>query len=130
MSESARTPTAVDDFVAMSADAILRLGPDEIITAWNPAAEAIYGFNAAQAIGLPFRSIVPFELHEIERRRVRCAMDGECTRVASAPRLRRDGAHVVVASTMIPLRNDQGEIIGVGAIERDITSERAMEAEL
>ena len=44
-----------------AADAIVAIGPDRRVTVWNPAAEKLFGWNAAEVVGLepPF---VPEEL--------------------------------------------------------------------
>jgi two-component system cell cycle sensor histidine kinase/response regulator CckA len=130
MSEPLYDAASAAEIVASSGDAILGVGPDGIIMEWNPAAEAVYGYTAAEAIGQPFRYLVPIELHDIERRRFARAANGERTRVAAAPRIRRDGVRVLVASSMFPIRDERQAIVGVGVIDRDVTRERAMEAEL
>ena len=44
-----------------AADAIVALGPDRRVTVWNPAAERLFGWSAAEVVGLE-PSFVPEEL--------------------------------------------------------------------
>ena len=45
--------------VESSDDAIISTDLDGIVTSWNPGAERIYGYPAAEAIGQPNRLIIP-----------------------------------------------------------------------
>jgi PAS domain S-box-containing protein len=73
-----------------AADAILALGPDRTVTLWNPAAERLFGWSAAEVVGLapPF---VPEEL-QAEHNAVleRVASGGQVS--FATRRLRKDGA--------------------------------------
>jgi PAS domain S-box-containing protein len=76
--------------IECAADAILALGPDRTVTLWNPAAEALFGWSAAEVVGLapPF---VPEELraeHNAVLERV--ASGGQVS--FATRRLRKDGA--------------------------------------
>lgn len=56
--------------VKNSMDAIM--SADGVIDYWNPAAERLYGYSAAEAIGQPATLIVPVDkLDEIEKMRGR-----------------------------------------------------------
>ncbi len=76
--------------IECAADAILALGPDRTVTLWNPAAERLFGWSAAEVVGLtpPF---VPEELraeHNAVLERV--ASGGQVS--FATRRLRKDGA--------------------------------------
>ena len=47
---------AIVDF---SRDANISIGPDGIITGWNPAAERMYGHSSEERIGKPGWSMAP-----------------------------------------------------------------------
>ena len=56
-----------------AAQAVVTLSLDRKITGWNPGAEKLYGFSAAEAIGQPVTIIVP-----MDRRRERAPLPRPC----------------------------------------------------
>lgn len=98
-----------------------------VVTSWNPAAERIFGWSAAEAIGVPLNTVPPDRLHEsIElRRRV---MAGDMTVRADVRRLRKDGSQVDINSTMAPLRDGANQIYGYVTIAADVTEQKQAEA--
>src|SRR4051812_46971432 len=130
MLESMATPAAAAAIVASSDDAIIGLTLDGIVTSWNAGAERIYGYSAQEMVGYRIHRIVPTELHEAESSRVARAGKGEGVRTSDVPRVRRDGARLVLSSSLFPVRDDRYRIASVGVIERDVTQQRAMEAQL
>ena len=77
--------------VESSNDAIIAKTLDGVISAWNPAAERIFGYMEHEAIGQPIAMIIPPELYDEEhdiRRRVR-AGHGSSARCGSRDRWAR-----------------------------------------
>lgn len=117
----------LDAVVASSEDAIGTVALDGTVMAWNAAAEEIYGFSAAEAIGDKVANLtVPPELRgellHWERRLAR----GE-TIETETRRLRRDGSELIVFLRGLPVRGDGGEVIAAVWIARDITDRRRRE---
>ena len=52
--------------VESSDDAIIAKTLDGVISAWNPAAERLFGYTQHEAIGQPITMIIPPDLHEEE----------------------------------------------------------------
>lgn len=115
--------------VNSSADAIVGQTPAGIITSWNPGAERIYGYSAAEAIGRHGSFLIPEHLREAEDRVLATIRAGGETRGHETDRLRGDGSTVTVSLTMSPIRGDAG-IHGVATIAQDITERRLAQAEL
>jgi len=45
--------------VEFSGEANISIGPDGLITSWNPAAERMYGYSSDEMIGKPGGFVVP-----------------------------------------------------------------------
>jgi PAS domain S-box-containing protein len=117
------------DIAQASSDAIIGWDLDGTITSWNPAAETMYGYTAAEAIGKSILMLVPEELHPVWRAETEQVRRGQAHMRVETVRLRKDGGRVDVSLTVSPLRNDRGEVVGAATIARDIT-ERKRAAEM
>ena len=137
--EHHRTETARDHYAARerlfsaavesSHDAIVTKSLDGTITGWNPAAERLFGFTAAEAVGKGIHLIVPRdrlpEMHEILDRIGR----GESIDLHETVRIRKDGSPVEVSLSISPIKSASGAIIGASKTARDITeSKRTQQA--
>lgn len=116
--------------VQSSDEAIIATSPDGRIMAWNPAAERLYGWTAAEAIGQPIGFHVPTDRNEEMTAAFQRAFRGERTAPFETVRLRKDGTHVEVAVTMSPIRDAAGRILGGAKIARDITGRKKTEEAL
>ena len=122
-----------EDFLAAivesTDDAILGTDLDGTILSWNPAAERLYGYAAADAIGQSVSMLLPDDRrHELEEilARVRA---GERVVHYETRRRRRDGTEVDVSVTVSPIRDRDGRVIGASSIARDIGVLRRAEEE-
>jgi PAS domain S-box-containing protein len=138
--EHHRTETARDHYAARerlvsaavesSHDAIITKSLDGTITGWNPAAERLFGFTAAEAVGKGIHLIVPrdrlTETHEILGRIGR----GESIDHRETVRFRKDGSPVEVSLSISPIKSPSGETIGASKTARDITESKRTERAL
>jgi len=115
--------------VRSSEDAIVAKDLDGIITAWNPAAERLFGFTAEEAIGRSIRMIVPADRQGEEDEVLRRLRRGESIEHMETVRVRNDGTPVDIALTVSPIKDADGRIIGASKIARDIGERRRAEAE-
>lgn len=116
--------------VASSDDAILSKTVEGIITSWNAAAERIYGYTAAEAIGQHITLIVPEDRHaEIDQIHKSIA-HGERVEPFETIRRTKDGTSIPISLTVSPIHGPDGVIIGASAIARDISASKAAEEEL
>ena len=115
--------------VKSSEDAIIGNTLDGTIHSWNAGAEAIYGYTAEEIIGRSTSILIPSyrpeELPGIYDRIKR----GEQIKRYETIRIRKDGIAIDVSLTLSPIRDASNKIIGVSAIERDITERKREEAE-
>jgi PAS domain S-box-containing protein len=109
-----------------TSDAIIYADREGLIRFWNPGAERIFGFAAAEAMGQSLDLITP----EPQRARHwagfnRVMETGESRYghgdLLAVPSLRRDGIRISIEFTIVPIRNAEGRIVGMAAILRDVT---------
>ena len=127
ISEQAQGETARRRLAAVvesSDDAIIAKDLSSTITSWNPAAERMFGYTAAEAIGKSIRMLIPDELQSEEDVVLARIRAGEKLDHYETVRQRKDGARLNISLTVSPIRNAGGEIVGASKIARDVT-ERA-----
>ena len=116
--------------VESSHDAIVSKDLDGVISAWNAAAQRMFGFTEQEAIGQPITLIIPPDLHEEEHDILRRIRAGERLENYETVRVTKAGKSIDVSLTISPLRDPAGRIIGCSKIARDITETRQAEAAL
>ena len=96
-----------------------------VIRFWNPAAEAMFGHARADAIGESLDLIIPENLrarHWDGYWRVMATGETEYAgRTRAVPAIRADGTRISVEFTVTLLAGDDGAIVGIAAILRDVT---------
>lgn len=98
---------------------------DGQILSWNPAAERVYGYTAADAIGRHISFLVPpGRDDEIPGILARLARDEDVVQFETVRR-RADGVDIDVSLTLSPIHDVHGAVIGASTIVRDVTAERA-----
>jgi PAS domain S-box-containing protein len=110
--------------VSCSDDAIVSKDRDGLITSWNPAAERLYGYTSAEAVGQPISILIPPERAGEEREILARALGGEGVESYETERLTKDGRRVFVSLTVSPIRLPGGQISGASVISRDISERR------
>ncbi len=115
--------------VDSSDDAIISKDLNSIITSWNPAAERMFGYTAAEAIGKSIRMLIPDELQGEEDTVLAKIRAGDTVSHYETVRQRKDGSHLSISLTVSPIRNDSGTIIGASKIARDITEQTRLASE-
>lgn len=107
-------------------DAIIVADRDGLIRLWNPGAEAMFGYQAAAALGQSLDLIIPERLRERHWEGYRRVMATGVTRygreVLAVPGLRKDGTRLSLEFTVVLLRDAGGAPEGVAAIIRDVTA--------
>jgi PAS domain S-box-containing protein len=111
-------------------DAILATDEQMLLTAWNKAAEKMYGWRADEVLGNHIWQVVPLEITEDQR-------EDALRELAETGRFRievitygKDGTPVYVEGVTVALRGEEGEITGYVNIRRDITERKRTENEL
>ena len=107
-----------------SDDAIIGKTLDGVILSWNPGAERIFGYTAAEAIGQPIFLIIPDDRREEEEEVLARLRRGERVEHFETVRRTRDGRLIPISLSVSPVRDDQGQIIGASKVARDISLQR------
>ena len=94
---------------------------DGTITGWNPAAERLFGYRAAEAVGENITLIVPDDRLPEIRDALRRIGWGERIEHNETVRRRKDGSPVEVSLSISPIKSTSGTIIGISKVVRDIT---------
>ncbi len=110
--------------VESSKDSIITIDFDGVITSWNKAAELLYGYSAAEAVGKPLTMLtLPEDLREISDN-IEKIKQSRQVKIFETERVGKDGHHLFLEVTMSPVKNNDGEVIGVSTIARDITERK------
>ncbi len=119
------------DFFENSSEAIIINDLEDRVSAWNPAAERMFGWAADEAIGKnPVELIVPQDKQEERYRIMRNALSGRKIDEVDTERMRKDGTRINVSLTVFPLRDTKQNIIGLSYVLKDITRRRRAEEAL
>jgi PAS domain S-box-containing protein len=115
--------------VESSHDAIVSKDLNGIVTSWNPAAEAVFGFSASEMVGHSIRRLIPGDRQQEEDQVLASVRRGERVDHYETIRRRKDGTLVPVSLTVSPIRNSAGVVIGASKIARDVTERKRAEDE-
>lgn len=136
LSRAASAPDAISappaeawlaSIVESSFDAIISKDLCSTITSWNRAAERLFGYSAAEAVGRSILMLIPDHLQGEEEDIIGRIRRGEMIETFETMRRRKDGSLVEVSLTVSPIRDGTGAIVGASKIARDISVTRENE---
>lgn len=109
-------------------DAMVVRDMDRRITFWNKAAEALYGWSAAEALGQDIHKLlkhVPSEVRQTEKQLLKHGeWAGELTK------RHKDGSLLNIESRLTLMRDQHGQPLSVFSIHSDIGDRKLAEAEI
>jgi PAS domain S-box-containing protein len=93
---------------------------------WNRGAERIFGYTEGEAMGRPLEMIIPENLRQRHLAGYLSTMRTGETRYGASdtlavPAVRKNGSRVSIEFTILPFRDDDGHMIGIAAVIRDVT---------
>ena len=122
------------ELVAGAGDAIIVADAKGAITLWNRAAERIFGFTEAEALGQSLDMIIPQRQRQRHwdgfNKTMETAVTKYGTDVLRVPALHKDGHTLSIAFTVSMLFSPDQKVSGIAAFVRDETSRFAEEREL
>src|SRR5262249_39848722 len=116
--------------VHSSEEAIFTTDLDGIVTSWNRAAEALYGYPAEAVLGRPAGLLAAPEREGDERRVLQRVALGGTTAGSEPGGLASDGRSLGVALPLAPFPGEDDAPGGVSVIARDISEQKRVEREL
>jgi diguanylate cyclase (GGDEF)-like protein/PAS domain S-box-containing protein len=129
--EVLQTKEYYENLVGNAGDGIIVTDRNQKIITWNHGAERIFGYSQAEALGRKINDLLrgPDKYQEIDDAMSGALTVGE-TRTFEAERYTKNGAKISVAITATPLRDSDGNVIGVSGIHKDITERKRAEEAL
>jgi PAS domain S-box-containing protein len=116
--------------VESAEDAILTKSLDGLIRSWNPGAERLLGYKAAEIIGQPITLLLPEDRYDEETMILDKIRRGQRVAHFETMRRKQNGTLIDVSLTISPIRDRSGTIVGASKIMRDITQRKHSESEL
>lgn len=113
--------------VESSDDAIISKTLDSVITSWNDAAQRMFGYTAEEIIGEKIYKLIPTDRTNEEPEILNRLKNGEHVKHFETQRLTKAGNLIHVSLTISPLRDKDGNMIGLSKIARDITAQKLEE---
>jgi len=123
------TRTNLAAIVESSDDAIIGIDLQGRVNSWNSGAERVYGYTREEIIGRPIMLVIPEELYFEETEIFEKVRSGQAVRHYETVRMRKDGTRVDVSLTVSAIRDDQGRLVGVSKVARDIGERKRAERE-
>jgi len=111
--------------------AIFILDPDGRVSTWNPGAERIKGYAAAEIVGKHFSIFYPPEVAatgKCDEELVIAAEEGRFEE--EGWRLRKDGSEFWANVTITALRDPDGTLVGFAKVTQDLTTRKQAEENL
>jgi len=107
-----------------SDDAIISKTLGGVIETWNRGAEKIFGYTANEVIGNSMEILIPPDRQHEETEILALLKLGEKVEHFETVRRRKDGRLIDISTTISPILNKDGKVIGVSQIARDISLQK------
>lgn len=109
-------------------DAIISRDIKGTITSWNPSAEKIFGYSAAEARGKHISIIIPDEYSVEEETLIQKIRNGNPVKKYVAIRKRKDGTRFFCSHIIAPVKDANKKVIGASKIISDISNQKGFYA--
>ncbi|WP_247878396.1 PAS domain S-box protein [Azospirillum sp. TSO22-1] len=109
-----------------AAEAVIYSDREGVIRLWNTGAERVFGFTAAEALGQSLDLIIPERQRQVHWDGYDAVMASGQSRygsgdLLSVPALTKGGGRISVEFTIVPVTDENGGMLGMAAILRDVT---------
>jgi PAS domain S-box-containing protein len=111
--------------VDTSDDTIVSKTLQGVITSWNKAAEKMFGYTEAEAVGKHISLIIPTERLKEEEHIISEISKGNAVNHFQTLRIAKDGRLIPISLSVSPIKDINGNVIGASKIARDISEQYA-----
>src|ERR1700722_13608649 len=125
--EAAATEARLASIIQSSHDAVIGETLDRVITSWNPGAERLYGYAAADMIGQHIDALIQPETRDQEKAIQAAITRGGQVEQFQSDRVHKDGTTITVSMILSPIADSSGAIVGVSTVSRDISGRQRAE---
>lgn len=114
-----------DNILRSMPEALIFADLDGIIRFWNPGAESVFGFSAAESVGQSLDLIIPERLRKahwdgFQKAIVRGGtLPGRTSMITRS--LHKNGEQIYVDMSFAMVKNEAGQMLGSMAVARDAT---------
>ncbi|HEY6394928.1 MAG TPA: response regulator [Candidatus Binataceae bacterium] len=98
--------------------AVYSVDREGLVTSWNSAAAALFGYSAQQILGCSEQILVPPELREITRSLHERVLRGEKIAALDTFRTDHEGTRIEIALALAPIRIDTQSVEGISCVLR------------
>lgn len=116
--------------LANVSDAVVATDEQQRITFWNPAAERLYGFTAAEVLGRPVHQVVRSEVTPEQSAAFIRELREKGKLQAQVIHYDRQGRRLLIQGVNSKLVAPDGQVLGFIGVSHDITEERRDEEQL
>lgn len=102
-------------------DAIISYDLKGTITSWNPGAERLLGYKAEEILGTSIAALIPMEKQDEAAEAFWRLRQGLRVEPYESLRRRKDGSLAELSLTVSPIKDGNGNIVGISKIARDFT---------
>lgn len=101
-----------------------------LVTAWNQAAENIFGYTAEEALGAHLSLLFPADQRETINAHLQALLVANLTDNGSYTNVTKDGRTIVCEWYSATLVDEQGEVLGAATLAHDVTAAKEAEERL
>ena len=120
-----KTTVNLNDLVSAVGDAVVVSDASGAITLWNKAAERLFGYTEAEALGQSLDLMIPERMRQRHWEGYQKTMETGTTRygteVLQVPAIDKAGRSFSIAFTVALLYSPDGKVSGIAAVMRDDT---------
>ncbi len=123
------TKELLESFLANTTDGVIIIDLDGKVLAANRAFETLHGWTRDEVIGKILPMTPPHLMNEAKQLHDQ-VLAGKSVNGVETYKLRKDGSQFHASVTISPIKDQDGDVIALAGVERDITEQKAAAKEL